>query len=148
MYPLQFEGRKYANFAPQLGDFSQTFKHYNFRIAQSIETRAWNYIHHGIFVQDIVDLAAVAAGNDALLQLLGSQNCQNCDIFPTITGTLHWNFTKFWWLLAIFVTRNSARCSELAPLTQIGSPVNGWESSKVVRLWSHIIWKRGCKSRN
>jgi len=27
---------------------------------------AWNYIHYGIFVQDIVDLFAVVAGNDAL----------------------------------------------------------------------------------
>jgi len=34
---------------------------------------ARNYIHYGMFVHDIVDLGAVAAGNDALLQLLGSR---------------------------------------------------------------------------
>jgi len=34
---------------------------------------SWNYIHYGIFMQDIVDLGTVAAGNDALLQFLGSR---------------------------------------------------------------------------
>jgi len=71
-----------------------------------------------------------------------SQNYQNRDILPTVSSPLHRNFTKFSWTLTICVTRNSTKCSELiVHFSQIGSPVHGWESSKMVRLWTRVMWK-------
>ena len=91
-----------------------TFKPYSFETAQYIakilNKRPENrpYVHHGIFVQDIglLDPGAVAAGNDALLQLLGSRKiakiAELCLLFPAsfigtspnFHGCVAWNFTK------------------------------------------------------
>jgi len=101
LYPLHFEGQKSANFRPNFADFG-TFKLYNFRLAQDIANlKQWletTYICLLIFVQDIVNFSAVAAGNDALLELLGSRNksATFCLLFPV---PFIQNFTKFSWIL-------------------------------------------------
>jgi len=76
----QILGRFFANFG--------TFKPYNFRMAQDIA----NHIHYRIFVQDIVDLGAVAAMNNALLQLFEVAELQKsrlCHYLQLPSSELH-----------------------------------------------------------
>ena len=77
-----------------LADFG-TFKPYNVGIAPDIaKLKNGLKLHrYGILVQDIVDLGAVAAGNDALLQLLGSRKIAKIAHFAqAIFGPLHRSF--------------------------------------------------------
>jgi len=98
-------------------------------------------------VQDIADLGVVAAGNDALLKL-GSRKITKtatfCPLSPAPSSELH----------QIFTDTSHMRHTEfhqvqwtLVHFSQIGSPVNGLKSFKIVRLWTRVIWKWGCKSK-
>ena len=62
-----------------------TFKPCNFGIAHDIENLKRNYLHYGIFVQDIglVDLGAVCQFPLRTMHFCKkSQNCKNRDILP------------------------------------------------------------------
>jgi len=99
-----------------------------------------------ISLRDIVNLGAVAAGNDAIFKLLRSRKIAKIATFWPLSPDRNFKFSR---MLAIYIMQNSTKCRvNFEPLLSNWGPVNGWGSSKMVRLWTRVIWKRGCKSKN